>query len=163
MASIDIIILLFITFWTIVGLSKGFVSELISLFCWAFALYFSINYNHIPAEYILNFINSPQISNILSFILIFFIAFLISIFLGFLLSQLVKILGFAYSNRILGLLAGFIKGNIFILIIIYVLGLTEFESTIYWENSQFIPFFDDFIDKFIKTHDSLFDSLDLKI
>ena len=31
---IDITIILFITFWTIIGLSKGFVSELISLFCW---------------------------------------------------------------------------------------------------------------------------------
>ena len=163
MAIIDITIILFITFWTIIGLSKGFVSELISLFRWFFALYFSINYNHIPTEYISNFIGSPEISNILSFVLIFFIAFLVSIFLGFFLSQLVKILGFAYSNRILGLFAGFIKGNIFILIIVYILSLTEFESSIYWNESQFIPFFDDFIDKFIKSHDTFFDSFNLKI
>ena len=159
----DIIILLFIIFWAIVGLSKGFINELVSLFCWSFALYFSINYNHIPADYISTLVKSAEISNILSFILIFLVAFVISIFLGYFLSQLVNILGFNYSNRILGLFVGFIKGNIFFIIVIYGFGLTEFTTTTYWEESQFIPLFDDFIHKFIKSHDSLFDSLNLKI
>ena len=163
MVIIDTIIFLFVIFWTIVGLSKGFISELISLFCWVFALYFAVNYNHIPAEYILGFINSAEISNILSFLLIFFVAFFASLFLGFFSSQLVKVLGFSYANRILGLFAGFIKGNTFIIIIIYGLGLTEFTSTIYWEESEIIPFFDDFVHKYIKSDDSLFDSFNLKI
>ncbi|MAQ73444.1 MAG: hypothetical protein CMD49_03980 [Gammaproteobacteria bacterium] len=163
MPVIDIIISFFILFWIIIGLSKGFVNELISLLCWGFALYFSVNYNNIPAEYIFGFVKSPELSMILAFILIFLVAFIASLFLGFFSTQLVKVLGFAYSNTILGLLVGFIKGNVFVIIIIYGLSLTEFTSTTYWGQSHFIPFFDDFIHKFIKSHDSLFDSLDLKI
>jgi len=163
MVITDIIIFLFLLFWTVLGLSKGFINEIVSLFCWAFALYFSVNHNDIPSEYIFSFIQSPDLANILSYIFIFIFTFIAIIFLGFFSTQLVRIFGFSSSNAILGLLVGFLKGNIFLIIIIYGLSLTEFISTTYWEESQFIPFFEDFIQKFIKSHDSLFDSLELKI
>ncbi len=163
MEIVDIIIFLFLLFWTVIGLTKGFVNEVVSLLCWSFALYFSVNHNDIPSQYIFSFIQSPELANILSYIFIFIIAFVATILLGFFSTQMVKILGFSSSNAALGFFIGFIKGNIFLIIIIYGFSLTELTATTYWEQSQFIPFFEDFIQNFIKSHDSLFDSLDLKI
>ncbi|GIS45840.1 MAG: hypothetical protein Ct9H90mP18_01720 [Gammaproteobacteria bacterium] len=71
MSSLDIFITLFIIFWTLYGFFRGLVSELISVICWSSAIYFSSNYFYLPADFIDEFINSRQISNILAFIAIF--------------------------------------------------------------------------------------------
>ena len=68
MPIVDITILIFILFWSIVGLFKGFIAELIALICWSSAIYFSANYFYIPSDYIMTFINSVEISNIIAFI-----------------------------------------------------------------------------------------------
>ena len=60
MPIVDITILIFILFWSFVGLFKGFVAELIALICWSSAIYFAANYFYIPADYIMTFINSAE-------------------------------------------------------------------------------------------------------
>ena len=74
-----------------------------------------------------------------------------------------NIIGFSASNKILGLIAGFFKGLILILIVLYFLDFTELSSNLYWKQSEFIPYFDDFIQKYLKSNHSLFDSFPLKI
>ena len=118
MPIVDITILIFILFWSFVGLFKGFIAELIALICWSSAIYFAANYFYIPADYIMTFINSAEISNIIAFISIFLITFLLSSFIGFFASKFVNMIGFSASNKILGLIAGFFKGLILILIVI---------------------------------------------
>ena len=73
MSIVDITILIFILFWSIIGLFKGFIAELVTLICWSSAIYFAANYFYIPADYIMTLINSAEISNIIAFISIFFI------------------------------------------------------------------------------------------
>ena len=163
MPIVDITILIFILFWSFVGLFKGFIAELIALICWSSAIYFAANYFYIPADYIMTFINSAEISNIIAFISIFLITFLLSSFIGFFASKFVNMIGFSASNKILGLITGFFKGLILILIIVYFIDFTELSSSLYWEQSEFIPYFDDFIQKYLKSNDSLFDSFHLKI
>ena len=123
MPIVDITILIFILFWSFVGLFKGFIAELIALICWSSAIYFAANYFYIPADYIMTFINSVEISNIIAFISIFLITFLLSSFIGFFASKFVNMIGFSASNKILGLIAGFFKGLILILIVIYFIDL----------------------------------------
>ena len=163
MPIVDITILIFILFWSIVGLFKGFIAELIALICWSSAIYFSANYFYIPSDYIMTFINSVEISNIIAFIGIFLITFLLSSFIGYFSSKFINIIGFSASNKILGLITGFFKGLILILIVLYFLDFTELSSSLYWEQSEFIPYFDDFIQKYLKSNHSLFDSFRLKI
>ena len=163
MPIVDITILIFILFWSFVGLFKGFIAELIALICWSSAIYFAANYFYIPADYIMTFINSAEISNIIAFISIFLITFLFSSFIGFFASKFVNMIGFSASNKILGLITGFFKGLILILIIVYFIDFTELSSSLYWEQSEFIPYFDDFIQKYLKSNHSLFDSFRLKI
>lgn len=163
MYSIDIPIFLFVLFWSVIGLSKGFISELTSLILWAFGIYFAANYFYIPSGYIAHFIPSTDISNILSFISIFIIVFFLSNIFGYFLSHIIKILGYSASDKFLGLVFGSLKGIIFIVIIQYFLGFTNISSSHYWQESLFIGYIDQIIDKFLYSDHSLFDSFGLKI
>ena len=133
MPIVDITILIFILFWSFVGLFKGFIAELIALICWSSAIYFAANYFYIPADYIMTFINSVEISNIIAFISIFLITFLLSSFIGFFASKFINMIGFSASNKILGLIAGFFKGLILILIVIYFIDLNvRYVLLLFW-------------------------------
>ena len=81
----------------------------------------------------MTFINSTEISNVIAFIGIFLITFILSSFIGFFASKFVNMIGFSASNKILGLITGFFKGLILILIIVYFIDFTELSSSLYWE------------------------------
>ncbi|MBH44105.1 MAG: hypothetical protein CMD88_01425 [Gammaproteobacteria bacterium] len=161
MPLLDLSIIFFIIFWSILGLLRGFASEFISFTCWALAIYFSIHYHHIPAEFINNYINAYGIAKILSFIFIFVVTFFLSMSLSFIITQIINVFGMSSTNKVFGMFFGLLKGNLFTILIIYVIGYTEFISTLYWEQSQFIPYFEEFTEKFLKSHNSFFDTLQI--
>tara|TARA_B100000029_G_C17576626_1_gene958347 strand:- start:135 stop:620 length:486 start_codon:yes stop_codon:yes gene_type:complete len=161
MPLLDLFIILFLLFWSLLGLLRGFASELISFVCWGLAIYFSIYYYHIPADYINNYIKAYTISKILSFVIIFSVTFLLSVSLSFIITQIINVFGMSSSNKALGVFFGLLKGNLFIILIIYVFGYTDITSTLYWEESEFIPYFEKFIEKFLKSHNSFFDTLQI--
>ena len=163
MSSLDIFITLFIIFWTLYGFFRGLVSELISVICWSSAIYFSSNYFYLPADFIDEFINSRQISNILAFIAIFVSTFIISAILGFVFSRFINVVGLGSLNKIIGLFFGFVKGMIFMLIIVYILNLTEFRESIIFQESKYLSVFDAIIDRYLTSSSNFFDNIDLKI
>ena len=163
MSNLDIFITLFIAFWTLYGFFRGFVSELVSVICWSSAIYFSSNYFYLPANWIDEYINSREISNIFAFIAIFVSAFIISAILGFILSRFINVVGLTSLNKFMGLLFGFIKGMIFMLIIIYILNLTEFRDNIIFKESEYLFIFDAIIEKYLTSSNSFFDNFNLRI
>jgi len=163
MLTIDLIITLFIIFWTLYGFLRGFIAELISLLCWAAAIYFSANYFYIPANYINEFINSNEIANVLAFIGIFMFTFIFSSVVGFILSKFINLVGFSTLNKILGLTVGLFKGMTLTLITVYLLNLTEFRNNNIFQESRYMPFFNGIINKYLKSSDSFLDSLELNI
>ena len=163
MTNLDIFITLFILFWTLYGFFRGFISELVSIICWLSAIYFSANYFSLPADFIDEYINSPQISNILAFLLIFISAFIVSAILGFIFSKFISVVGLGSMNKILGLIFGFLKGMVFMLIIVYLLNLTDFRSNNIFEESKYLSFFDAIISEYFTSSESFFDDINLKI
>ena len=99
MSALDITILLFLVFWAIRGFLKGFASEIVSLVVWASSVYLSIQYFHIPAKLINNYVLSDQISSILTIITIFIITFIVAAILGFIFSKIINIIGLYNYNK----------------------------------------------------------------
>ncbi len=163
MIETDIIITCFLLFWGLYGLVRGFITELISFICWGVAIYVSANYFEIPTNLINKHLSNPQISKILAFILIFFSTFIISSIGGFLLSKVIGLFGLGVLNRILGLIFGFLKGSVFIIIIIFILDLTDFRDNIFFQESQYILIFDGIINEYLSDTSSLFDDMGLNI
>ena len=163
MSVLDIGLLLFLVFWATRGFFKGFTSEIISLFTWISAIYLSIKYFHIPSEIINYYILSEQVSSILTIIIIFLITFMTAAILGFIFSKFINIIGLSYYNKVLGLLFGALKGLAFISFFVFIIYQTDIKHLHMIQDSQFMPFFKAFLDKYVQTGNSLFDSLELKI
>ena len=163
MSNIDIFISFFLIFWGAYGFLKGFMSELISLICWSSAIYVSANYFHIQIGFIDEYLNSKQISQFLAFILIFISTFIFSSILGFTASKMIGLLGFSFFNRFFGLIFGLLKGSVLIIILVYMLDLTEFKENIIFQDSEYIIFFDAIIKEHLVNTNSIFDDMGLGI
>ena len=163
MSVLDIGLLLFLAFWAIRGFFKGFMSEIISLLTWISAIYLSVKYFHIPSKIIDNYISSEQVSSILTIIAIFLITFMTATVLGFIFSKFINIIGLSNYNKVFGLLFGSLKGLVFVTFFVFIIYQTDMKNFHMIEDSQFMPFFKDFLDKYVQRGNSLFDSLELKI
>ena len=163
MIETDIFITCFLLFWGLYGLVRGFITEFISFICWAVAIYVSANYFHIPTSLINNYLNNLEISRILAFIVIFFSTFITSSILGFLLSKMIGLIGLGILNRVFGFVFGLLKGSVFIIIIIFILDITDFRDNIFFQESQYISFFDVIINEYLNDTSSLFDDMGLDI
>ncbi len=163
MSDTDIVISLFLVFWGFYGFFRGFVSELVSLICWSSAIYVSANYFHIPTEFIDSYINANQISQLLAFVVIFVSTFIFSAVLGFTASKMVGILGLGLFNRFIGFFFGLLKGSVLVIIVVYILDLTEFRNNIIFQDSEYISFFDAIIKKHLVNTNSIFDDMGLDI
>ncbi len=163
MIETDIILSCFLLFWGLYGLVRGFMTELISFICWAVAIYVSANYFYIPTNFINAYLSNAQISRFLAFILIFLSTFIVSATLGFLLSKMIGLFGLGVFNRILGLVFGLLKGSVFIIITIFLLDLTDFRENIFFQESQYISFFDAIINEYLSDTNSLLDDMGINI
>ena len=83
--------------------------------------------------------------------------------IGFILSKFINLVGFSALNKILGLVVGLLKGIILTLITVYLLNLTDLRYNNIFQESKYMPFFNGIINKYLKSSDSFFDSLELNI
>ena len=163
MIILDIGILIFLAFWSIRGFIKGFSAEILSLIVWITAIYATLNYFHIPVNYIQSYISSPIISMIITYSLIFIFTFISSTISGYIVSKFVNIIRYYSFDKSLGFVFGTIKGFSFTILITFFIMNTELYSLNMVTDSQFIPYFEDFLNNYLISSDSLFDSLRLKI
>ena len=87
----------------------------------------------------------------------------IAAILGFISSKLINFIGLYNYNKILGLLFGSIKGLVFLSFFTYIIYQTDSQNYYMLKESEFMPIFKDFLDKYTQRGNSLFDSLELKI
>ena len=109
------------------------------------------------------YISSSDLSNFLTIIMLFIITFFTSAISGFLISKLINMIGLYSYDKVLGLLMGGLKGLVFTMMVIFIIEQTTIKDSSLIQESQITPHFDYFLDKYIKTSESLFDSLELKI
>ena len=163
MSTLDIGIILFIIFWGVRGFFRGLTSEIISLIVWISSIYLSIIYFDVLSGLINDYVSSEQVSSIIAIIFIFIFTFMIAVFLGFISTKLVKIIGLNNYNKVLGLLFGSLKALSLLLFFTFMVNQTDLQNFYMMQDSHFIPLFNDFLDKYVQTGDSLFDSFELKI
>jgi membrane protein required for colicin V production len=163
MITIDIIIIVFLLYWAIRGFIKGLASEVISLIIWLIAIYITLNFFYIPKDFIQSYVDSPELSSIITYLFIFLFTLFVALVSGFFVSRFVNMMGLYSFNKVLGFIFGLIKGfALGLLINFFIINMQLSDSKIL-SDSQFIPYFNYFLDNFFKSSDSLFDSFQLKI
>ena len=161
MVPIDYIFLFITLAYSIMGMMRGFSSQLISFISWSlfiFILFFHLNFfTDIFSQYISIDYTYIKIITIISMVIATFLLILIlNVTLGKLLSATV----FQQSNRLLGFIVALMKSQIYIFIFILLVINTPFQEDIF-KSSFFLPYYLEMIDYISNYDDSLFNSLQI--
>ena len=161
MVVIDYIFIFFTVTISLMGMLRGFVSQLFSLISWSIFVY--ILFYHL--EYFTDIVSS-QISLDYNYIRIITLSLLtiftmIFIFiLNLTISKLIAATLFQNCNKVAGLLMSLIKSQIYIFVFILVLLDTSFYESIF-KDSCFVPYYVELVEYISNYEDSLFNSLQI--
>lgn len=161
MVLIDYIFIFLTLTISLIGMLRGFVSQLFSLLSWSTFVY--ILFYHL--EYFTNIV-SAQISldynyiRIITICLLTIITMTFIFFLNLTISKLVAATLFQNSNRIAGFLMSLFKSQIYIFVFVLVLLDTSFYESVS-EDSYFVPYYVKLVDYISNYDDSLFNSLQI--
>ena len=161
MVTIDYIFLFVTLAYSIMGMMRGFSSQLISFISWSlfiFILFFHLKFfTDIFSEYISIDYTYIRIITIISMVIATFLLILIlNVTLGKLLAATV----FQQSNRLFGFIVALMKSQIYIFIFILLVINTPFQEDIF-KSSLFLPYYLEMIDYISNYDDSLFNSLQI--
>ncbi len=161
MVVIDYIFIFFTVTISLMGMLRGFVSQLFSLISWSIFVY--ILFYHL--EYFTDIVSS-QISLDYNYIRIITLS-LLTIFtmtfifiLNLTISKLIAATLFQNCNKVAGLLMSLIKSQIYIFVFILVLLDTSFYESIF-KDSYFVPYYVELVEYISNYEDSLFNSLQI--
>jgi membrane protein required for colicin V production len=129
LTAMDIIVLLLIGGGAILGVMRGFVTEVLSLFAWAAAI-FALKLLHGPvASMLVHVVKSPSGAAVLSFILVFAVVFFGGKMVAASLGQRTRKSVLGPVDRLLGLGFGALKG--LLVATVLFLGVNLAYDTIY--------------------------------
>ncbi len=161
MVTIDYIFLFIALAYSMMGMMRGFSSQLISFISWSlfiFILFFHLKlFTDIFSEYISVDYTYIRIITIISMVIAtFLLIFILNVTLGKLLAATV----FQQSNRLFGFIVALMKSQIYIFIFILLVVNTPFQENIF-KGSFFLPYYLEMIDYISNYDDSLFNSLQI--
>ncbi len=145
--GVDYIILAVGAISAFIGLWRGLIKEVFSLLNWVLAFGLSyLLYQPIGGILPIGEAANPYVRNAISAVLIFIVVLIAGSIACSLLAGLAKAAGLSGTDRLLGLLFGFARAVIIILILLVFLPtvVTPIVNQGWWNNSFFIPAFLEF-------------------
>ena len=116
----DIVFIIIISAFSIYGLIRGFVKEIVSVISIVLGLYIALHWYGEAAQYFA-VLREQNLQNILGFIIVFIGASLILSLIGKLVNLALKDINLGCIDHLLGLVFGFIKGVVVVCAILLVL------------------------------------------
>ena len=122
----------------LISFSRGFTKEFLSLFLWVAAFIAAISLEYLATPKIHEYIGNPEISKILSYVVVFIVFIFIGGILIKFISKIIKWSGASGFDRFLGVLFGLIRGLI-VLFVIFLLLPSSLKTTDLINNSKITP------------------------
>lgn len=122
----------------LISFSRGFAKEFLSLFLWIAAFIAAISLEFLATPKIDEYIGNPEISKILSYIVVFIIFIFVGGMLIKFISKLIKWSGASGFDRFLGVIFGLTRGLV-VLFVIFLLLPSSLKTTDLISNSKITP------------------------
>ena len=122
----------------LISFSRGFTKEFLSIFLWVAAFIAAISLEYLATPKIDEYIGNPEISKILSYVVVFIVFIFIGGILIKFISKIIKWSGASGFDRFLGVLFGLIRGLI-VLFVIFLLLPSSLKTTDLINNSKITP------------------------
>lgn len=138
----DWIILAIVAISTLIGLSRGFVREILSLITWMAAFVVAILFRQQLAPLLSNLVETPALQELAASALLFVGTLLAGAGLNILLSSFISATGLSAINRVLGMGFGLVRGSVAVLaLLMFVPMLLPVAESPWWWESTLIPAF----------------------
>ena len=122
----------------LISFSRGFAKEFLSLFLWIAAFIAAISLEFLATPTINQYIGNPEISKILSYVVVFVIFIFVGGMLIKFISKLIKWSGASGFDRFLGVIFGLTRGLV-VLFVIFLLLPSSMKTTDLISNSKITP------------------------
>jgi len=141
----DYAILVLIGISALISISRGFISEALSLFGWILAFWLALTFMDALAAQLTPWISVPSMRIGIGFISLLVITLLLTAMVNRLVSQLVVKTGLSGTDRMLGIVFGIVRGGFVVAICVLLAGLTPLPRDPWWQESLLISrYFQDF-------------------
>ncbi len=130
----------------VLSFTRGFTKEFLSLFLWIAAFIAAISLEYLATPKINEYIGNPEISKILSYIVVFIIFIFAGGILIKFISKLIKWSGASGFDRFLGVLFGLTRGLI-VIFVLFLLLPSSIKTTDIINNSKITPIIEKFAPK----------------
>jgi len=138
---VDLLIIGIIILSVITGLIRGFVKELIAVAVWALAIWLAYHYAHVLEPLLQNYLHDATANNIAAFVLIMIATLIAGGIVNALFSLLLKRSGLSGTDRLLGMVFGFIRGIFIVALLMVVIKMTALLKETELKKSTLYPAF----------------------
>ena len=142
-AWIDVVILALIALSAILSLFRGFVREAVALATWLVALWVAMAFYEDLATILSQWISTPSAQKVTAFAVLFVCVLLLGAIVNFLAGKLVDKTGLTGTDKLLGIVFGVARGGVIVAILVLLAGLTPVPQDPWWQDSQFIGYFEE--------------------
>jgi membrane protein required for colicin V production len=143
-AWIDVVIVALIALSAILSLFRGFVKEAVALATWLIALWVAMIFYEELAAWLAQWISLVSAQKITAFAILFICVLLLGTAVNFLAGKLVSRTGLTGTDKLLGVVFGVARGGVIVAILVLLGGLTPFPQDPWWQDSQFLGYFEEF-------------------
>lgn len=126
---------------TLISLIRGFIKEAVSLITWVLAVWVSLRYSTLVAEYLVELIATPTLRIGLAALILFICVLIVGAIVNFIIGQMVEKTGFSGTDRTLGAVFGILRGVLVVALVVILAGLTPFPQDPWWKQSYLLPLF----------------------
>ncbi|MBJ7552223.1 CvpA family protein [Marinomonas ostreistagni] len=138
--TLDWLIIAVVVLSTLLSLKRGFVKEVMSLVTWVVAFIVAVKFTSPLQSLLVDQVQNDQIRYIVAFIALFIATLVIGALVNFILGSLVQATGLSSTDRVIGMLFGFVRGALIVVAFISLLSLSPaIEKSDMWKSSQLVP------------------------
>ncbi|MBA2689674.1 MAG: CvpA family protein [Burkholderiales bacterium] len=142
MTWFDYAVLLIIGLSLLVGWLRGAVKEILSLLSWVAAFLLANAFAGDLATALLPSIINPALRTVAAYAIVFIATLLVMMLLRIAVSEMVKAMGLGNVDKTLGLIVGFSKGIVIVLIGVLAAGMTALPQEPFWRGAVVAPWFE---------------------
>lgn len=138
----DYSILAILALSVLVGLWRGFISEVLALVCWVLAFWLAWLFGPSVAELFSTSVSTPSVRIILGYTVCFIGVLVAGAIIGFLMRKLVSGTGLSGTDRLLGMVFGLVRGALLVVLLVMLMKFTPATRDDWWQASRMLPPFE---------------------
>lgn len=126
---------------SLISLKRGFVKEALSMANWVLAFFIAMTFREPMAALLEAQIPTTSLREMVAFAILFASTLIVGAMVNYLIGELVRMTGLSGTDRLFGMIFGFIRGFVVVMaILLLVPPLISIDQDQWWQESLLIPY-----------------------